>query len=425
MPRASRKRKAPPARQQPSPKRPKIKPTDTVLTKAAQPPSASGELSFLEKLPDELLLIILRHCLDMNWVSDGKGPCYNLALTSRRLNGPANEILYEAYEARNTSPPLKFVRTIIANPKLAGKVKRLAWAFEMMPTRRGTKRRELEKPSSRDRRMLRESLKTFDMPAKDRSAWEQTYSSGELADLLKLTVLHTPNLRKLDVMDYTRTHSGVAPSKYQKSYLELLIKATNGKTPMNAPAYEQLSELSIEMGGMKLPELYGVLGLPSLQKLTLKGVYADTRDNTGFINNPRTAFSPITELVIEDSFIASEALSELILSCRELKVLRTTYSSRAYLRFQPVAKIDYTQIARAIREHKKSLELFDFEEDADRDLDTLVDYDRGQLGSFHDFPKLHTLGLPFEALPDTDSSADDLPGAGKYISSLIFRLYLP
>ena len=177
MPPPNRKRKPSTTAQQrqPATKRAKAKAHKEAPTSTTS--AANDKPSYLEELPDEVLLLTLEYVP----LQDRK-TYYNLSLTSRRLNGVANEFLYSKFQSFS-APPLKFLRTIIANPELAARVKILTWDFVSPTGRRGS----VPKPSSGDSRLLRESLKRLDVPAADRAGWTRLYSRGDWSSLLEVS----------------------------------------------------------------------------------------------------------------------------------------------------------------------------------------------------------------------------------------------
>lgn len=357
---------------------------------------------YLDLLPDELLLCVLEH-LDAQYILSKARiqQFYNICLTSRRLNRLGNNFLYEEFDSRIWTHPAKFLRTIIGNKDLASRVKTMWWHFEMLD--RNWK--DSFMPSSTDRRQLRESLKNLRI--RDRAVLEDQYCQGRLSQLFMLALLHTPNVRQLVVNDDTPSYRHIPRICYQAtSYINLLSNAAKGTPVGLSPVYSHLHSLHIRMGDMVLEDLLAIFRLPSLQKLILIGING-ARDPThhDLLESLRDT-SPVTELTVLDSFLDSHTLAHLISACRELRNFVFVYNSRIYT--VPLPKINYAQIGKGLRKHKKTLKVVDLDDISDRTLHVITDYDRGVLGSFHDFEKLEFFGAPIEAFTAINDESVDL-----------------
>jgi hypothetical protein len=309
-------------------------------------------------------------------------------LTSKRLNRTANECLYESYSCSPYDPPFAFLRSIIGNPELAARVKKLDWKFNMMIPHSS------DETSTSDRRLLRENLKQLRIPASERGSWEKLYRNGDMADWLKLAIRLTPNLRELDALDFTPTNYDVPRARYESNYIQCLVSTINNPLMGSLPACHHLHTLRIGMGGMKLVDIYGLFSLPSLRSLDLVAVNAGTSDIPESLSQSRNALSAVTHLQIMQSRVTSEALAVLMNACHGLKHLHVELGSP--YDFIPDKVVDYTLLMNALRRHAATLEHFYLDDCARRCGDHFLTR-LGELDTFDNFPKLHHLGIPFEA----------------------------
>jgi hypothetical protein len=158
--------------------------------------SSSTAPAYLDMLPDELLLMVLEHFKSLN-LPFRSSVLRKLCLTNRRLNKLANSYLYEDFDQRFCRHPSKFVRTVVANGDLAARVMKMSWEYAMedgIPRGSGVR-------TSAEIRALRESLKRLDV--QDTTALVDQYHQGHPSQNFKIALLHTPNVRILNVYDWS------------------------------------------------------------------------------------------------------------------------------------------------------------------------------------------------------------------------------
>ncbi|KAF2021290.1 hypothetical protein BU24DRAFT_404317 [Aaosphaeria arxii CBS 175.79] len=360
---------------------------------------------YLESLPDEILLRILS--LVPGYPFQKRKAYYNMSLTSRRLNRTANNFLYEWFNGRlSPGRSARFLKTLFANPELARFVKNITWQLNT-PISHSIVTAAPPQPTSADCRALRESLKALGVT--DRSAWVKDFSSGQSPDLLRLAMLHAQNLHTLCIEDDTPNsyYAQFYPSRIDYTP-KIITMLTNGLTdrPLYAQRFEHLRILRLRLAGMTLEQIYPVLRLPMLEELLLQEVH--TCPITFDKIETDTRFSSVSRLIILHSFIASSSLAILMNACRSLTHLHFVYTATAHAWGTHTHQVNYTTLYNALKQHKDTLCLFDFDDNANREPNTVF-YPRGRFSSFKEFPELTTLAAPFEAFPERalDPEGDD------------------
>jgi hypothetical protein len=386
-----------------STKRPKIR---TKISTKTQPsthaPDPSNTLACLTALPDELLLQIIHHLdaqLDDWDYEERHKQARDICLISRRLNRLGNDLLYEGFETRSgfTSAG-KFLRTLIGNPALGPRVKQIRWTF--VPTQQET---GTYIPTSSDRRLLRTSLKALDIPHRNRSEWVQQYGSGLPAHMLRLILLHTPNVRELYIIDSQTESKRWEP--YQKSVAELLLGGVsgNGNQIGRAPTFLNLNRLNLFMGDLTAEQIFSVFHLPSLHTLSLVGGHATTFHTAPSLIKERPIFAPsVTNLRIYKAHMGTDALSQLMSLCGPLENLEFEYFYCSATHRKPQEKVSYPTITKALQRHKKTLKTITLDDVSDWDDGDYLADSRGKLSTFHEFDKLESLGAPIHAFEPTD-----------------------
>lgn len=367
-------------------------PEKSAVARSTDKPTNANAPSYIDNLPDEILLVVLEY-LDASYIYcvERIRQFQHICLTTRRLNRLSNNFLYEEFDSRYWRHPAKFLRTIIGNTDLASRVKTLYWAFDM----ENPHYTDVYEPTSAEQRHLRESLKRLNIST-DRAELVDRYRKGDLGQLLKLAMLHTPNLRYLIVDDNTPSYRHVPRICYQeKSYLQLLGNAAQGTPVGNSPLYTHLHSLHIRMGDMWPEDLFPIFRLPSLRKIHIAGINwkGAPPDHELLMGLADTA--NVTDLMITESFADTQTLTHLIAACRSLKKFGYIYKIPPDL--FPVPRISYAELGKALQKHKRSLEMLDLEDQSDRTMDALTEQDCGFLGSFDDFDKLVYFGAPMES----------------------------
>jgi hypothetical protein len=301
----------------------------------------------LENLPDEVLLLIMEH---LGAKSENRQMLYyNMSLTSRRLNRAANECLYESFDTWEGDSG-KFTRTLIQNAALAARVKILRWNCDIHAL--SYRRPKLTKPTSSDCCQLRESLQRLGIPTESRPQWLQLYSGSASTDLLSVALLHTPNLKELMV------NNSVVQSS--DGYLRLLEHGMNELLGTGFPDYSKIQTVAIIMGKSRLDDIYPLFSLLRLSSLTIVDLCKDYKHSPPegsvlpSVRNPRTSFSSITNLTIANSYISSEAIVELVSSCRALSSLGLTAITERHPRETHPQQF-YPLISKALERHKATL----------------------------------------------------------------------
>ncbi|KAF2734660.1 hypothetical protein EJ04DRAFT_523495 [Polyplosphaeria fusca] len=379
-------------------------------TKPNSSSSIRNEWAYLDKLPNELLLLILEQ------IGLEDCPCHecahyealytyrSLARTNKHLSAVAMEFLYKSFRTRRQVPgghvrPGKFLTTLIANPTLANNVHRVRW--EVNETSRFPYLWDLlgdgqvYRPSGKDKNRLRSSLTRLGIPGVARRPWTDKYNRSTAVDELSVLLLHTPNIQKLHVVDlYPMAHIQ-ARKDTRGTFLPLLMNAVNGQPLPGAPSFEKLSALHLAVGRCSLHNVRHLFALPGLRRLKLQYVQAY---QPKFIPDPAMS-SRVEELRLYDADVDSDSLCALINMCEKLKQLHFLYHPHIrpedpeVMPEDPHPKLDYGKIGHALQKHKETLEVIDLDDKTERPF--MSELDGHHLGAFNDFKKLTTLGAPF------------------------------
>ncbi|KAF2113616.1 hypothetical protein BDV96DRAFT_578130 [Lophiotrema nucula] len=420
MPKTRTKRKVPP---QAAPPPSKGLQRGRASKKKAEAIGGQAGLSRLDALPDELLLNVLGHlerpepfARPMYTRHDVLRAFRSLSLTNRHLNALALDFLYSSVDSDFYPHRRKLVQTLVANPELARRVKIIRWDEQW-----GCYSRTAPyKPTSRDTRLLRHSLKQLDIP--DRARWVEAYSSGRSEELLRVALLHTPNVRELHLGHDSFYRSTDNP--YKSTCVPLLLNAVNGKPIGLSPNYEHLHTLSLRVTGMHYRDYSTVFDLASIKNLALVAM-DDTNDfGTVDLHGP----SGVTHLSLLESYVDSANLAVLIRRCRELQGFSFSFDPEQVFAIthdnEPLAHFVWPQVRAALLRHKDSLTEIDID---DHSYEGDATRDPLPIGSFKEFTKLASLGVPFEVLRAKDGTEEPtelaaiLPGSLRRLDLTVFE----
>jgi len=132
-----------------------------------------------------------------------------------------------------------------------------------------------------------------------------------------------------------------------------------------------------------------------------------------FAVSPRT--SPLENLYVENSYIDSKSLAQMIGSVKALRLFCFDFDNSvrngAYTLYDDdIPELHYPTIATALLEHKDSLEQLSICDNADPELNEIFDIKAGTLGSLRTLHKVRVLDIDIDCFGGIDVEYDDIVG---------------
>jgi hypothetical protein len=328
---------------------------------------AESSISFLDALPDELLLEILDRVgiyirtwpyagyIAENVIAQTVSTYYYISLTSRRLNRLVLPYLYAVIDYRcGHANLLKLLRTVNNTPCLAEKIKSVCLYDDQSTT--------FVRPSSEryliphiERRELCRKIDDFCRPYNlhPKSVYlNPDFPTNYVATLIAIL----PKISRLDIWDGNELWypSDFYPRHDNPIWLKLLYAAALGPRHGLPPRFEQLHHIRIRMGPLPLERILPLLALPSLRTLQLVHVVqVEDIEPHGQWGTYGTRESPVENLELIDSSIDSKPTATLISCIRGLRSFTLIYDV-SRIKYFPM--LDYPTNVSALHEHKHSLE---------------------------------------------------------------------
>jgi hypothetical protein len=375
------------------------------------PTSARVPPAELSTLPEEVLLEILDYFLETIYSTDQVRALYNLCLTSRQLYRLSKPYLY-SYVDNRLIEPRKLLRTLLQEPHMTEQVRNLQWFDDhgnIIPCwKRHDKKYAL---THIERRELCKRVDEFGLgnPRVYARAFQLQRPKDHLAALLLLC----PNVRSIDVCD---TNVCCYPRGYHVTppWLRILGAVGIGITKVPSQHFQQLSAIRIRMGPIQLRFIPPLLNLPLLRTLMLEDVYQP--DTDAIIQliwddwvGPRS--SSIENLYVENSYIDSKSLAQLVGSIRALRLFCFEFDNSvrngAYTLYDDeFPELHYPSIAKAVLEHKDSLQQLCISDITDPELNEIFNMDPGSLGSLRDLHKVRIMDVDLECFGGVDIDFD-------------------
>jgi hypothetical protein len=239
---------------------------------------------------------------------------------------------------------------------------------------------------------------------------------------LNLALNAATDVKELRIKDVSRR-----PNSFHKQcrfeWIELLVRAAKGTPVSPTKTFAKLKKVNIALGlhtsgQLRLETLSSILQLPSIDDLTFSGfIEAERIANWGC---PERA-SNVKKLALENSFLCSDVVAQLLSSCRSLTDFTYFYSSTD--NFEPFADVyspkshwvehSWTVIGEELQRHKDTLQSLSLFYETDPVIVNFAaengyDVDTGNLGSLQDFKNLKSLSAPIDALVPQDAEPKSL-----------------
>jgi hypothetical protein len=351
----------------------------------------------LDDLPEELILGILDHLI---FAEEGNAQRYfktlhDLCLTSRKFYRLAKPYLYTIVDNVFVDPG-KLLRSAIQDPTLSERIKFLHWVDDHQGGSYVWDYKNRHKLSQIHRRELCKTLDILGVP--EAQDFRQGFSERDSRDNLASLLLLAPKIESLEVTDINLC---CAPRGYKQKpcWLRLLSHTALSASPGLAYHFQQLNTIRLRMGPIRLDYIGAILRLPALRALMLEDVFHAGRITPWRWEmevEPRC--SPIEVLYIENSYIDSAAVAQILNAMKSLKVFCLEFGSlmdsavhRLFDDNPP--KLTYSILSKALVEHKDTLEQLSIEDCLDGVLREFFGDQTDCLGSLQEMHKLRYLDI--------------------------------
>jgi hypothetical protein len=364
-------------------------------------------------LPEEIILEILDFFVETIYCTAQIRALYNLTLTSRQLYRLSKPYLY-SYVDNRLVEPRKLLRTLIQEPQMTGRVRNLQWYDDHGNLITCWKRKDKKYALTHiERREL--CKKVEELGLINPRMYSRGFQMQRPKDHLAAMLLLCPNIRTLDVCD---TNVCCYPRGYHAapSWIRMLGEVGFGDTKVLSQHFQHLSVIRIRLGPIRLLHIPPILNIRSLRSLMLEDVYQPDTINKwmwDFAVSPRT--SPLKNLYVENSYIDSKSLAQMIGSVKALRLFCFDFDNSvrngAYTLYDDdIPELHYPTIATALLEHKDSLEQLSICDNAYPELNEIFDIDAGSLGSLRTLHKVRVLDIDIDCFGGIDVDYDDIAG---------------
>jgi hypothetical protein len=376
--------------------------------KPLQAPPAS-----LSSLPEELILEILDIFLETIYCTSQVRTLYSLCLTSRQLYRLSKPYLY-SYVDNRLVEPRKLLRTLILEPQMTERVRNLQWYDDHGNVMSCWKHKDKKYALTHtERREL--CKKVEELGLVNPRMYSRGFQMQRPKDHLAALLLLCPNIRSLDVCDtnvccYPRGYHAAPP------WIRLLGEVGFGDSQVLSEHFQHLHAIRIRLGPIRLLHIPPILNIRSLRTLMLEDVYQPDTINKwmwDFAVSPRT--SPLENLYVENSYIDSKSLAQIIGSVKALRLFCFDFNNSflnglhtMYDEMDP--ELHYPTVAMALLQHKDTLEQLSISDNADPELNEIFDTNTGSLGSLRDLHKVRVLDVDIECFGGIDVDYDEVDG---------------
>lgn len=378
-------------------------------SKAGRPrktPRASSPDSscHIDKLPDELLLDILR-CLTY---PDRSTTLCNAALVSKKWNRVAEDCLCERLNPNQYGDG--FFRKLLAQPELQSRVKEL---------HRVSGDGISSRPSATESRRFRQSIKRFKAPKGIKDEWKAAFEGTSSSEhvLMNLILLHSPNVEVINFRSFSYHPEGTA-STPSFAYAKLVLPTE--EAVFIRPTFHALRVLQLDVYESQLKAVMEVMKLPKLRRLEV-GIWPSPNEPTQHGVNviplltvqridwgaqQPSSYSGVNQLkiIIQRTTTARGCEQPLILACRALRSLELQYpDSHHFL----VPKQLAAEVGKSLLQHAHSLQYLQL-----HFVHNFLFYDDPTMIAFsaqlQGFTKLDTLVIPFVFRSEDDQYPENL-----------------
>jgi hypothetical protein len=381
-------------------------------TKAEQA-STSHNYATINDLPDELILGILDSLPGIDFDNFHLETLLSLSITNRRFHRLVAKPLYASYNSFFCEPYL-FLRTVITSPHLVQLIQDADITYGDF----AHCERERYKPTAQDKRIIKQGLKALGIPDWKTWATECNVRLAKLDTLHSAILMHTPNLKSLDVKYGDRyNEKGIRHHKW----IEMIKRANLGTPTGPHHSFECLQYLRIQVVNFTLMDLAPVFQTPSLRVLTLIDLDENGEDDLGALTRRiPLRCNDLEELNILNGLVSTSVLGIMLSSARGLKRLRYELE----LQFDPRDNADDDDedqddvlgLVETLACQRPTLESLSFACDERAEIRF-----RGALNLYRglqNFPALKHLNCPLNSIADTRQRVSSAPLAQKLPPSL-------
>lgn len=316
---------------------------------------AKGIFSSINDLPDELLLGILDYLPGIDLENFQLPSLLNLSRANRRFHALVIEELYATYNSF-FAEPYQFLRTVISNAHLASRVRHVDFTCGKWAHRE----RKRYTPNAQDKKVIKEGLRALGIP--DWKTWATVCNTADI----ELDVLHTAILMQTSQVSSITIHDDLAGS-YRGSkvpkWVNLLSRANVGTSLGHMHRFENLSSLRVEVAQSSVTTLAPIFRIPSLRKLSIKGLVEDNAGDRRMEQNLQQLLPPrcnhLDELHLEHSFLQNDVLAVIVRSARRMNIFKYELVLEG-VGFPPPQALGPAKLVEALASQKTSLERLSF-----------------------------------------------------------------
>jgi hypothetical protein len=258
--------------------------------------------SHLDGLPDELLLQIF------GYLPEPKTRAH-LCLVNRHLSRVATPLLYHAintprYDDVITRYELLLYRTLVQRPDLGQHAKRVAWCCTCAPYT--TDELHLLPSNTAASLRAREEQIAAEAAAAE-SDGHRRYGDVQSDALLSNALMTMPSIK--DLMLTTDLRATITLGKRGPTHLDTIRIC-------NLPMFEHLKSVHVETCNIQLRDVAWLMGMPSLQRLFMKGFPSDAWQEGTWPLDRKS--SNVQDVTLSGCLMHSNNLVNLIDSCKVL-----------------------------------------------------------------------------------------------------------
>lgn len=316
----------------------------------------------LADLPEEVLLLILDTILGalvryrgLEIVMRHVAALHSLSLTNRKFNRLTTPYLCAFITNRNRRKLPQALDTLILNPKKAESTKYISWVLDVRRSSQALCRR-----SPKAETLYLQKLGKLGIPELAGDL-RQCFHGNSPEYHLATALILAPSLEYLEAADVNYEQETVDDMTWRPTWLELLALKALSTPPGLAQHFQNLHHLQLSMSELSFEQIGPLLRLPALRIMHFRGGQHNGRIEAQSWNDEvQKRCSTVETLIFESCFVSSHIVAQILDVIQCLKVLKLEIndwiSSAEDEDESGVQQHSWSELSRAISEHKESLE---------------------------------------------------------------------